>query len=415
MKTLIDEGWAGKISCVCTDPPYNTGDQLLYQDTRGRALGSGAHRRGHTQWTNFMRPRVLLMHELLSETGTLIMAIDDSEVAYLRILLDSVFGEENFISMLIHSGQIGSTRPLIANTADYMLIYTKSRQALKKANIKWREPKEGVDKLLETARRIAREANSPKEATARWQKHLRGLQNPPSGVRQYTRLTEDGRPWRRGPLVSPGTARYSYDIIHPVTGRACAKPARGWRMTRETFEKMQAEGRIVFGPDESVQPAAMLYLDEHTAAAASNVFYAPRKHAADRLADLFGIRRTPFPFPKDPDILARWIRLVTLNDPGAVILDPFAGSGTTAEAVMELNRADEGARSSILITLDEGEDVPPHLRDQAGIAASGVTGGIVSSITVPRLKALESGIRVDGTPWGEGFHQRVVVAECEKH
>lgn len=411
MTALLDAGWEGRIDCVCTDPPYNTGDQLLYQDTRGRAIGTAAQRRGHEEWKTFMEPRVRLMHALLAETGTLIMAIDDSEVAHLRILLDETFGEQNFVSMVVHAGQVGSTRPLIANTADYLLIYAKSRAALKEAGIRWREPKAGIDALLDRAAAIARANNDPAQARQEWVDHLKSLTDPPAGVRQYDRLTAEGRPWRRGPLVSPGTARYTYDIIHPVTGRPCAKPPRGWRMTEDTMRKMLAEDRICFGSDETVQPAEVLYLDEHRDGVATSVFYAPRKRAADHLADLFGVTRTPFPFPKDPDILARWIRLVTLGAKDSVILDPFGGSGSTAEAVMELNRADGGARSSILITLDEGGDVPDHLRDQAGIAASGVTGGIVSAITVPRLRALESGIRADGTSWGDGYRQRVVVAE----
>lgn len=145
-----------------------------------------------------------------------------------------------------------------------------------------------------------------------------------------------------------------YDLLHPATGKPVNMHPNGWACEEPRMTELVSEGRIKFGPDETTRPTFKRYLDETSTQTVLPVFYMDRRAASKRLDSLLG--KGVFPFPKDENVIARWINLVTQSNPDSLVLDFFAGSGTTGHAVMNLNAADGGNRRYILVQLDERVD-----------------------------------------------------------
>ena len=355
---------------VFADPPYAGGRPRGYEDAR----------RG---WIDQYEPAFKLMRTLMAPTGVLIACGADETLPMLRQMLDGVFRVGNYLGTVVHLGQSGNRSRFLAATQEYLVIYARNRRALVKAGARWRERKPGVDEMLAKAREIRARSRSLEEAEEAWALHVRENYEWGDGLSRYSYLDDDGRPFRLGPLVSPGSAIHDYDIVHPVTGRPVKKPARGWRHPEAEMKRLIEAGEVRFGADENSVPSRILYLDEHADMPPQAVFQTTKGLGSLRLAELLGVKRTPFPYPKDPEVVARWIRIVTEGRPDARVLDPFGGSGTTAEAVMTLNAADGGGRHCVLIQNGESLD---DQADAAGVAASGIRGPIFDVITVPRVR-----------------------------
>lgn len=213
-------------------------------------------------------------------------------------------------------------------------------------------------------------------------------------VFRYDQVDEQGRPFRTDNLAKPsatGTSRY--DLAHPVTGLPVKMPREGWRFSPATMAERIAQDRVIFGPDHTSTPALKRYLDEMDTQAIKPVFTQERASAAYALKKL--LASDVFPYTKDVDVLAKWISAVTQGDRNAVIMDFFAGSGSTGHAVMKLNAADGGHRRFILVQLDEAVDHPDYdsiadvarerlrragtqLKQAAGVQGSGLDVGFRS-------------------------------------
>ena len=377
---LLQESYLGKVKLIYIDPPYNTGaDRFVYPDDYaqdnasyleisgqtdelGRRLVTNVESNGrfHTDWLNMMYPRLKLARGLLQEDGFIVVAIDDHEHGSLRLLMDLVFGAENFIADVVWQGGRKNDAQFLSPSTDYMLIYARNSRAL--ADVRWREPKPGVDSILEAGRRAWAEANhDPEEATRRLKKWWAGL--APDDERRasehYNQVDgSDGRPgavFFGDNMRKPApTSTSRYDIIHPTTGKPVNMHPNGWSYAPENMQRLLKEGRVKFGPDETTRPTLKRYLDETSTQTVMPTFYADRRAASNRLKSLLG--EAVFDFPKDERVLARWIKLITQADPDALILDFFGGSGSTAHAVMDLNAADGGRRRYILVQLAEPLD-----------------------------------------------------------
>ncbi|MFJ2209040.1 site-specific DNA-methyltransferase [Streptomyces poriferorum] len=381
---LLRRGYTNKVDVIYIDPPYNTGSDLVYDDKRttsqaehetaaGQRDGEGALQTGagsdraqdrkagaslHTKWLSMMYPRLLVAHHLLKETGAIIVAIDDNEHARLKLLMDRVFGAENFIANIVWQGGRKNDSRYISVGHDYMLVYAKNEGVLRQAETRWREKKPGVDEILARASQIWLSHEDKAAANEAYKKFLKSMakKGATAGVLRFANLDEStGRPYNADRDLSSPNLRASgnYDIYHPVTKKAVTRPqgGSGWRMTEESARQMIKEGLIVFGEDEMKVPRGKIFLDEMSNQVAESVFSQERTTAGTALVKLLG--EDVFPFPKDTNIVARWLDIATGSNPDALVLDFFAGSGSTGHAVMNLNAADGGNRRYILAQLDE--------------------------------------------------------------
>lgn len=376
---LLRRGYTAAVDVIYIDPPYNTGNDFVYDDSyaatraetetaaglrdengsleNGAASDLAADRRAgasrHSKWLSMMYPRLLLAHHLLKETGVIIVAIDDTEHARLKLLLDRVFGVENFAASVVWQGVGKNDARFTAGGNDFMLIYAKSLALLVENNSRWVEQKRGYELVIGAAVRSWAEAGgSASKATELFKKWWATNPDVEKGLLSYAELDSTGRPYRRSPVSSPNPREnLMYDVLHPATGRPVAAPRNGWRYSKETMEKKIAEGRIIFGKDDSNTLSSKVYLDEVQEQAIRPAFFQVRANASEALANLIGSR--VFSFPKDTAVLAKWIDAVTPSGTEALVLDFFAGSGSTGHGVMNLNAADGGNRRHILVQLDE--------------------------------------------------------------
>lgn len=397
--------WQGQLDgtadMVYLDPPYNTGRNLTYAD-----------RRNTDEWVAGFRAVAQAAHDLLTDSGVVVVAIGDQLHHHVRLTLDDVFGAANFISNLVWAGGASSLSSFTTGGIDYMLVYAK-RRAAHKALGKWVEPSERAAEVLSVAANFWDETHDPSAASTRmkqWWK--RNRDNYPPGLAMYDLYTADGRLYRTSDIG--GTNGLTYDIPHPTTGLPVKNPKNGWRATRETMRAWIREGRVVFGPDHTYVPEYRRFLDEHTLRPPAPVFTAQRKNATYHVDGILGEHR--FDHPKDHHVLARWIRMLT--PPDGLIVDLYAGSGSTLEAVLRLNERDASTRTCICVTTNE---VSPQ--KQRKLRADGVQPGtpdyeqwgVFRHVLQPRIETIITGTRPDGTPYTDTVDGLVQFSRISPH
>lgn len=372
---LLQESYLGKVKAIYIDPPYNTGNDFLYEDDfaqssadylarSGQKSEAGdrlvanteANGRFHSDWLSMVYSRLKLARSLLADDGVLVAAIGDDEHANLRLLLDQVFGAENFISDVVWQGGRKNDSRYVSNGADYMLIYAKNEMRLSDLGVRWREAKVGLDTALAKAASIWSARQSDDDASIQWKTWLKNKKiagEITDSVARYDQLqSRTGRPMNTyGNITWPGRGGPTYEILHPTTRKPVSLPKTGWRFQKDEMDRRIAAGQIWFGPDETAIPRGISFLDETSDQVAISVFEQDRKAASTDMRNLMG--EIVFENPKDRRVLARWLRLVTGGAKDALVLDFFAGSGSTGHAVMDLNAADGGQRRYILVQLDE--------------------------------------------------------------
>lgn len=379
---LLQESYLGKVNVIYIDPPYNTGNDFVYSDDFAESSADYLERSGqksdsgdrlvanldssgrfHSDWLSMMYPRLKLARGLLRDDGVIIAAIGDQEHASLRLLLDQVFGADNFISDVVWQGGRKNDSRYVSNGADYMLIYAKNEAKLSELGVRWREPKVGLDTALAKAASIWSTRQSDDDASAQWKAWLKSKKSAgeiTDSVARYDQLQPGtGRPMNTyGNITWPGGGGPMYELLHPTTRKPVTPPKRGWVFQKAEMDRRVAAGQIWFGPDETAIPRGISFLDEKSEQVAISVFEQDRKAASTDMRSLMG--EIVFENPKDRRVLSRWLRLVTGGSKDAVVLDLFAGSGSTGHAVMDLNAADGGRRRFILVQLDETVDHPDY-------------------------------------------------------
>lgn len=379
---LLQESYLGKVKLIYIDPPYNTGnDGFVYPDDYSEGVEEHLARTGqvndarerlrsnpdsngrfHSDWLSMMYSRLKLARGLLADDGVMIVAIDDHEHGDLRLLLDQVLGSENFIANVTWQGSGKNDARYTAGGVDYMLIYARNESLLRSLDTRWKEPKPGIDEVEAVARHAWQQSGGgdPAKATTIFRSGVRTIKaDLEPAVFRYDQLDDQGRVFQADNITSPNPRpNLIYDLVHPGTGRAVRTPANGWRYSRETMDELVADGRILFGPDETTSPRLKRFLSEQGDRVPYPTFTQSRMPGSKKLDDLLGA--DVFDYPKDTAVLARWIGAITRDNPDAVILDFFAGSGSTGHAVMDLNAADGGHRRYILVQLDEAVNHPDY-------------------------------------------------------
>ena len=300
-----------------------------------------------------MYPRLKLARNLLADDGVLIVSIDDAEFGNLSRLLDEVMGAANQIAVLVWDRNRKNDAKYVSVGHEYMLVYARNKAHLDDLGTRLKEPQQGLSEarnFYETL--LKRHGEDWDSIQAAWRKYF--SQFDPRDERR--KLGRYGKVGPRGPFRDDGNINWPggggprYEVPHPGTGRPCKIPTSGWRYpTRARFDEMVATGRVVFGPDESTVPRVISYLFESDGLVMGSVHYSYAQTAAVDFQNLMGGR--VFDNPKNWKDLRRLIEYFT--GPDDVILDFFAGSGSTGHAVLDLNAVTGSSRRFILVQLDE--------------------------------------------------------------
>lgn len=346
----------GKIDVIYIDPPYNTGKEFVYKDKRvldkfpnGQTI-DGNHPLRHSAWLSFMNKRLELAKNLLSERGVIFISIDDNEQANLKLLCDKNFGENNFIASMIWRGGKRNMSKWVSTSHEYMLLYARNLKFCDTHNVEWFEKKKGLDAIYKAAAKFLKETkNDYSESSALLKKWFKSLSDsdPSKDHEHYCWIDERGV-YFASDISRGGGGGPTWKIQNPFTGEVVNTPQRGWAYsTIEELNKDISDGLIHF--NGSGVPCKKRYLRENETQILDTVFYKDRRGSGKRLKKMMSAET--FPFPKDELIIEE--KLQSFSQRNSIILDFFAGSGTTMHATMNCNRNDNGLRQCILVQTPE--------------------------------------------------------------
>lgn len=341
---LLREDYLGKVKMIYIDPPYNTGNDFVYEDDFSQTAGefrdksgmfdedgnmilqnyevnSESNGRFHTDWLNMIYPRLKVAKDLLTEDGVIFISIDDNEVENLRKVCDEVFGERNFIAQLIWERAFSPKNDarFVSNSHDYVLMFTRNIDSFV------------IGRLDRTAEANARYSNPDNDPRGVWMSSDISVKTYNAAC-DYTITTPSGK------------------IIEPPAGRC-------WRLSKKAFFERLQDNRIWFGPNGDNTPRIKRFLSElkfDGMAPTSILFYKDVGHSqegAQEVVSLFGDKGV-FDGPKPVRLLQRLITLANLKD-DSIVLDFFSGSATTAHALMKTNFEKGTDRKFILVQLPE--------------------------------------------------------------
>ncbi|WP_460833713.1 site-specific DNA-methyltransferase [Nocardioides hungaricus] len=387
----------GKVDLIYIDPPYNTGnDDWIYNDRHVDA----SDRAKSSKWLSFLERRLIIARDLLKPSGVFIAAIGDDEHHRLRMLLDQVFGAENFIMNITWQGGGSALARHHAGGADYMLIYGRNAELVPR----FLDPKPYVPEML----RLVDETLAAGATAAEAQERLRAFikansKDMPEGVTRFNNVDANGIIFETADLTNRlPRPNLRYPVTDPDTGRIYDPPANGWTVKRELMEEWVQAGLIAFGK----RPRKKKSLRDYAYNMPVPTFYHSRNTANAHLERVLGEKR--FPFPKDHEVLMRWLRMTC--PPDGLILDFFGGSGTTTEAVLRLNDEDGGTRQSILVTNNElGAKQAKALRKTGHHPGDPEweSMGVFEYVTRPRITTVVTGKRPDGSVYSDGLAANV--------
>jgi len=339
---LLQKSYYGKVKMIYIDPPYNTGKEFIYPDNYQESLetymayaglvddegkkfstNTATEGRFHTKWLNMMYPRLYLARNLLQEDGVIFISIDDNEVENLRRMCDEIFGEENFLAQIAWEKR-----------------YTRSNNAKRFYSLK--------DNILAYRRSDSLE-------------YIKEKRNEKSDS-NYSNQDNDPRgEWTTSSYVNPATKAQRpnlvYEIENPVTGKIVSHETHAWKHSREENLRHAAEGRLWWGKDgNALYPRLKLYLSEQTDGLVPIDLWDYKSSGTTdeggaEIKELFG--EAVFDTPKPTKLIRRMLGMSSSTSDGDIILDFFAGSASTAHAVLLENFEDSGNRRCITVQLPE--------------------------------------------------------------
>lgn len=344
---LLQENYLGKVKMIYIDPPYNTGKDFIYNDDfsessaeffarsqqfdeEGNRLIANTESNGrfHSDWLSMMYSRLKLARNLLADDGVIFISCDDNEQANLKRLCDEIFGEPNFIGVLILKTATDNNPRQINTEHEYITCYARNKNNLKHWKIENKKAQRIEDKYWELREKFVNNIGEIQKELRSWIKNNKGDLD---GVTHYDNIDEKGV-FHDGDIANTTFGGYKYDVIHPVTGKVCKVPEKGFRFPKDTLEKMVQENDIMFGLDETTLIKPKIRISE-AKDILRTVIYEDGRSSTKAFENLMA--RDIFQNPKSPTILERLISFVV--EPKDIVLDFFAGSGTIAEAVINLN------------------------------------------------------------------------------
>jgi adenine-specific DNA-methyltransferase len=367
LKSLLPQ-YEGKIKCIYIDPPYNTGNEgWVYNDNVNdpkikkwlhEVVGKeGEDLSRHDKWLCMMYPRLKLLHKLLADDGAIFISIDEVEISTLKLTMDEIFGSGNYIEQLVWNKRIPKNDKYIGNIHEYVLLYVKNSSQ----NHKFTQKKEGIPVINELLLSLKRKKTSIPIAESEI-KSLYKKNNYDRGITLYNSVDKDYKLWGKINMSWPNGQTFGprYDVLHPKTNKPCKVPERGWRWTKDTFDEALDYdniqelhdgsficGRIWFAKNENTQPSSVKYLEDVSDFLLRSII-STKSEGTVSLKELTSER---FDYPKPVDLVETLIG--SFDTENSIILDSFAGSGTTAHAVLNLNKQDRGNRKFILIEMED--------------------------------------------------------------
>ncbi|GAB7564486.1 hypothetical protein LG202_25260 [Methylobacillus methanolivorans] len=355
--------YAGKVKCVYIDPPYNTGvddrDERgsrtgwVYNDNvtspeivawLGKVVGAEAEDLSrHDKWLCMMYPRLFLLKQFLREDGVILVSIDENEYASLRLLLDEIFGVSNRVGTVVWKNVTDNNPTNIAIEHEYILCYARKKERLPK---EWKSTNLTVkSRLLEVGDSFIQNYGDQEVLQAEYTKWFRKNKDQLWPFQDYKFIDSGGIYTGMRSVHNPGKEGYRYDVIHPSTGKPCTQPMMGYRFPPETMNRLLEEKRIIFGDDETKLIELKVYVKDYRAKL-SSLFELDGRAGTNEIKDMFPGDKRPFDFPKPTELIEELLSFTTSGDD--IVLDSFAGSGTTGHAILKLNAADGGNRRFIL-------------------------------------------------------------------
>lgn len=350
----------GSIKCIYIDPPYNTGkESWIYNDKVNapkikRWLGKTVGKESedlcrHEKWLCMMYPRLKLLKDLLAEDGVIFISIDDNEVHNFKVLLDDLFGTKNFLATVIWKNVTDNNPTNIAVEHEYIHCYAKNRE---KVDSVWKSKVSNIkNSLIEVGEELINKYKNPEDLQKEYSKWFRENKKHLGKLDRYKYIDAGGIFTGSQSVHNPGKEGYRYDVIHPDTGKPCKQPLMGYRFPKNTIDKLLAEGKILFGKDENKIIELKLYVHEYLEKFPSIITLDGRLGMYD-IRDLFPNQVKAFDNPKPVDLI-KFILSFCTND-NDIILDSFAGSGTTGHSVLALNKEDGKNRKFILVEMEDG-------------------------------------------------------------
>ena len=361
---LLQKGYMGKVKMIYIDPPYNTGNDFVYHDdfahtTEEEELAAGnvdeegnrfrrnldSNGRFHSDWCSMMYSRLLVARSLLKEDGVIFISIDDNEVENLKKICDEILGVSNFVGQLILKTATDNNPSQINIEHEYMICYAKNKYV--QAN--WTRQSEAAGRIVHQYKELKKTCSNNAEIQTKLRQWIQTHKDELPQVTHYNNVGDKGVYSSSSNSSNPHPGGYMFDVIHPVTGLPCPKPANGWRWPEKTFRDYDANGEIEWGKDHTTQPHVKKRI-ETSVEYLRTLIYEDNRATTKMLADVFNGHKI-FDNPKPVNVLNRIIDFVT--DKESLVLDFFSGSATTAHAVMQLNADDSGHRKYICVQLAE--------------------------------------------------------------
>lgn len=381
---LLQETYLGKVKLIYIDPPYNTGSDLIYEDCfasdldkyflesnqkdkQGNRLTANTDSNGrfHSDWLNMIYSRLKLSRPLLRDDGFIFISIGNDEISNLKKVCDEVFGEQNFIECISWNKRIPKNDKGIGNIHDFILIYAKDATIPHELVMR----KDGLEDIYEMVEKL-KKAKTPIVEAEKEIKKLYKKQGYDRGITLYNSFDENYRLWGKINMSWPNANTFGprYEVPHPITGSPVAVPDRGWRWKKETFwEAAKFKdgkyesiiklhdgsvmcGRIWFAKNETTQPSSITYLDDVNTFLLRSIL-SLKSDGGIEVESIFE-GKSYFSYPKPTSLLKILLSSLKLSD-GDVVMDYFAGSSTTAHAVMQVNAEDGINRRFIMVQLAE--------------------------------------------------------------
>ncbi len=345
---LLQETYLGKVKMIYIDPPYNTGNDFVYDDDfsqdkdeyitgsgqldeQGRQLVQNPESNGrfHTDWLNMLYPRLRIARDLLSDDGVIFISIDDNEQENLKKICDEIFGAMNFVGELVIKTATDNNPSQINTEHEFMFCYAKNKHLQRK----WICMSESAIKIMDYYDLLKRNNDDEKVIQDKLRKWIKANKSELNQVAHYNCVDNKGVYSASSNSSNPHPGGYMFDILHPTTGLPCPKPQNGWRWTEKTFWEYANNGEVEWGIDETTQPHIKKRIETATEILRS-VIYEDNRGTTKMLSDLFDGKKV-FENPKPLSIIKKIVNYITSVDD--IILDFFSGSATTAHAVMQLN------------------------------------------------------------------------------
>lgn len=371
---LLQENYLGKVKMIYIDPPYNTGNDFIYEDDfaestdaffeksnqvdeEGNRLIANTESNGrfHSDWLSMMYSRLKLARNLLNDEGVILVSCDENEQSRIKQIMDEIYGENNYITDLVWSGGRKNDSKFFSVSHEYIIIFVKNKDYLVSNKLYWKEKKEGIQEIYTYVDNLKKKyGDDYKKITIELKSWYKSLpQNHPSlNHKHYSIVDQQGVYFPDNISAQSGKTRTPIDVMHPITKKNCKRPGRGFP-AKETMDFLLKNDLVHFGDDETTIPCLKAYLKDREYQAPYSVIYQDGRAASKRLKEL--MNSDVFPFPKDETVISKLLKIIS-NNSKDIIVDFFAGSSTTAHAVMQSNAEDDGSRKFIMVQLSEQTD-----------------------------------------------------------